>query len=134
MSLIVDASVALKWFAEEIGSDKADAVLASPEDLHAPDLLLAELGNALRKKVRSGVVKRQQALEALQNAPRYFVQLHPLPGLALRAAEIALELQHPIYDCFYLALAERERCAMVTADERLLRKAGTIKGIEVRQL
>lgn len=134
MSLIVDASVALKWFAEETGSGKAEAVLGGPDDLHAPDLLLAELGNALRKKVHSGAVNRDQALEALQTAPRYFAQLHALPGLALRAAEIAIELQHPIYDCFYLALAERERCAMVTADERLLRKAGMIRGIEVRQL
>jgi predicted nucleic acid-binding protein len=33
---------------------------------------------------------------------------------------IALDLDHPVYDCFYLALAEIEQNAMVTADQRLL--------------
>jgi len=134
MSLIVDASVAVKWFAEEPLSDKAEAVLAGPDVLIAPELVLAELGNALRKKAAQGILTREQAVNALREAPSFFVRLHPLPDLALRTTEIAFDLGHPVYDCFYLALAERERVPMVSADERLLSKRRALKGIELRKL
>jgi predicted nucleic acid-binding protein len=43
-----------------------------------------------------------------------------------RALAIAIELRHPVYDCFYLALAERNTSPLVTADERLIHRcAGT---------
>jgi len=32
----------------------------------------------------------------------------------------SLALDHPVYDCFYLALAEREQSVVVTADRRLI--------------
>jgi len=43
--LVVDASVAAKWLVTEPLSDKALDVLGSSEELYAPDLLLAEVGN-----------------------------------------------------------------------------------------
>jgi predicted nucleic acid-binding protein len=47
-------------------------------------------------------------------------------SLAGRALEIAAELRHPAYDCFYLALAQERRAQLVTADRRLIsRLAGT---------
>jgi len=51
-----------------------------------------------------------------------FDELVPLAGLSRRAAAIALALDHPVYDCFYLALAEARDAPMVTADRRLLRR------------
>ncbi len=134
MSLIVDASVAVKWFAEEPNSDKAERVLAGADDLIAPDLILAELGNALRKKAAQGIVTRDQALQAVREAPSFFARLYPLPDLSLRAAEIAFDLQHHIYDCFYLALAERERVPLVCADKDVIKKAKRLKGVEIRAL
>jgi predicted nucleic acid-binding protein len=47
---------------------------------------------------------------------------------------LAIRLKHPIYDCFYLALAERKRCALVTADARLIAAAKGIRNVEVRAL
>ena len=41
--------------------------------------------------------------------------------LADRALAIALDLRHPVYDCFYLALAEARGSRSVTADDCLLR-------------
>ncbi len=39
---------------------------------------------------------------------------------------MAVDLRHPVYDCFYLALAEAEEAPLVTADRRLLtRLTGT---------
>jgi predicted nucleic acid-binding protein len=48
---------------------------------------------------------------------------------------IAIELRHPAYDCFYLALAEQRDCQMITADERLLaRCAGSLFAKRIRPL
>ena len=38
------------------------------------------------------------------------------------ALAIAIELRHPVYQCFYLALAERNTSPLVTADEQLIRR------------
>src|SRR5262245_9479498 len=120
MSLIVDASVAVKWLSEEPDSQKAEAVLAGPDTLLAPELILVEIANALRKKQSQNALTKRQALDAIAHAPHFFERLVPLQDLLTRAAEIALSVQHPVYDCFYLALAERERADLVTADARLV--------------
>jgi predicted nucleic acid-binding protein len=127
MSLIVDASVGVKWFAEEIGSERAESLLASAEPLWAPDLLLLEIGNALRKKVRAHKLSRAQATRAMEIAPEYFDRLWPIQELTAPASRLALELDHPIYDCVYLALAARENAPLITADERLFGIAGRAK-------
>jgi predicted nucleic acid-binding protein len=51
--------------------------------------------------------------------------LVPVVELLPRAIELAFDLQHPIYDCVYLALAEREKAALITADRRLIATAGS---------
>ena len=40
--------------------------------------------------------------------------------LLLRAADISSTARVGVYDCLYVALAEREGCELVTADSRLL--------------
>ncbi|MGH6913872.1 MAG: type II toxin-antitoxin system VapC family toxin, partial [Geminicoccales bacterium] len=58
--------------------------------------------------------------------PKLFAELWPTVWLAGRAFEIAAELRHPVYDCFYLALAESQDAPLITADRRLLaRLAGS---------
>ena len=132
MSLIVDSSVAVKWVADEPGSDRARALYLADE-CWAPTLIVAEVGNALWKKQRMKLVTLAQATAALRALPDR-LRLFDGIDLAPRAVAIAIELEHPIYDCFYLALAERERVPLVSADARLLAKAKKLKGIEVRAL
>ena len=132
MSLIVNSSIAVKWVADEPGSDRARALYLSDE-CWAPSLIMAEVGNALWKKQRMKLVGIEQATAALRALPDR-IRLFETNDLAPRAFAIATDLDHPIYDCFYLALAEREQMTMVSADERLLRKIGRLKGIEARPL
>ena len=132
MSLIVDASIAVKWVSEERDSDQARAVYLS-DDCSAPSLIMAEVGNALWKKQRMKIVTSGQAIAALRALPEH-IRLIEIAELAPRAAAIAAALDHPIYDCFYLALAEREHAPLVTADKRLLETASRMKEIEVRAL
>lgn len=119
MSWVVDASVAVKWVVPEGLSDNADRILASEEELLAPDLLLVEAANALWKKVRRHELSPGEADRALGVILSSGLVIRPTRPLLTRALVMAVRLQHPVYDCVYLALAERERAALVTADERL---------------
>jgi len=74
------------------------------------------------------------AILALAQLSGLFDELVQLRPLAVPALTIAHDLDHPIYDCFYLALAERERAPLISADKRLLAAAKRAKGIEVRAL
>ena len=38
----------------------------------------------------------------------------------MEALALACHLNHPVYDCLYLALARREAAAVLTADKRLM--------------
>ena len=37
-----------------------------------------------------------------------------------RAIEISVQVRHGVYDCLYVALAEREACNLLTADTKVL--------------
>jgi len=131
--LVVDASVAVLWTLEQRGSDRA-AALAGEGGLIAPSLIVAEIGNAVWKAVQRGDLPREHAATAVEIALGPLHELKPAEELRGRALDLAIEVKHPIYDCFYLALAERERCALVSADGALIAKAKKVKGIEARLL
>jgi predicted nucleic acid-binding protein len=134
LTLVVDASVAAKWVLPEAGSDRAAELRLTGEPIIAPDLAFAELGNAIWKRAIQGEISAAMALEALTTATGVFTSFIPISELAARATEIAIELKHPIYDCFYLALAERERAPLISADKRLIAIGKRAKGVEVRPL
>lgn len=123
MTRIVDTSVAVKWAVAEEGSDRA--LLLYGGDVVAPDLLRPELANALVKKVRRGEIGALQA-EAAYAEIEATLTFIPTPGLWRRALAVALALDHPAYDCGYLALAEATGMKVVTADRRfVMRCSGT---------
>lgn len=118
---VVDASVAVKWVVPENGSDRAR--LLAQAKLEAPDLLSVECANILWKKVRLGHLTRREAADCLRlllGMPVALVGSRELLDSALR---LSLELDHPVYDCLYLALALQRRFPLVTADEKLAKAA-----------
>jgi predicted nucleic acid-binding protein len=119
-SLVVDVSVVVKWFAPEPGSAQASALRASHQ-LLAPDLLVAEFGNVLWKKVRMGLMTAGEARTAAADFVRAGpVSLHPTTPLLAPALDIATHYQRTVYDSLYLALALAAGCQLVTADQRLV--------------
>ncbi len=124
MTLVVDASVAVKWFVEEDGTAAAEALVTAGGQLIAPDFLVTEVGNALWRKVLNGEVTRDDAITAIDTLRQSVTVMVPISELTRRALEIAIELRHPIYDCLYLALAELRATTLVTSDRRLLRVVG----------
>jgi len=123
VSLVVDASVALKWFlSEEPDADRALAVVRDGVPLIAPDLVIAEVCNAAWRSARLGRISHAQMDEIASSLPRFFDGLVSAATLAPRAVAIASELDRPVYDCLYVALAEAEQAALVTADAQLVGK------------
>jgi predicted nucleic acid-binding protein len=131
--LVVDASVAVLWALEQPDSDRA-AALSGQSELIAPSVIVVEIGNAVWKAVRRGDLPPEHAVTAVEIALEPLHDVKAADELRGRALELAIDLNHPIYDCFYLALAKRERCPLVTADTALAAKAKKLKGIAVRKL
>ena len=119
--MIVDASVAFKWIFIEEGSDRAAAFLGR-DDVRAPTLLLAEVGNALWKKGLRGELGDRGAYAAQLGIVASLVTIVDDADVMPRALDMALALEHPIYDCIYLAVAERDDDRLVSADTRFLGK------------
>ena len=117
---VVDASVSAKWVLREQLSDNALTLLDPSNNLLAPDLLLAEVANVLWKKVRSGELTGEMALERYSALMGMGVTIIASAALSRRALEIAIETGRTAYDALYLALAEKHDCRVVTADERLV--------------
>jgi predicted nucleic acid-binding protein len=118
VNVVVDASVAIKWFVPEPLSNEAERLLGGGDALFAPDLLLIEFGNVVWKKVRLGELARgdgNAALTALRSGPVSLVDTTPLVE---RALHLAHEIDHPLYDCLYLATAEAIAATVATADRR----------------
>ncbi|MDZ5648123.1 type II toxin-antitoxin system VapC family toxin [Nitrospirillum sp. BR 11828] len=118
MSLtIVDASVALKWVWDEADSAAAAALLDG-RPLAAPTLWLTEAANALWKLTQRQALSSAEAEERLAFLIRAPVRLIDTPPLLPAALRIAHTLQHPLYDCLYLAAALHLSGQVVTADRR----------------
>ena len=116
MSFVIDASVALKWVLDEPGADAAAALRG--ETLIAPELWLVEAANALWRRARRGEMSEAQAKERLTWLCGAPVSAAPIGRDLLAAAGLASALDHPVYDCLYLALAIREDTHVITADHR----------------
>ncbi len=127
--IVVDASVAVKWFLPELNADSAAALFDSGDnELIAPDLLVVEVCSTL---VRGANMVKSNRVDALSNLQKFQSMLEAgdvnvlrsLPDQLQRAARLAIDLGHPLKDCIYLVLAMELDCELVTADARFAGKA-----------
>ncbi len=126
MTIIVDSSVVVKWFVDEDHS--AEALNLRSGSLAAPELLMVECVNVFWKKTRKSEMDEARVRPAIEALTLFGLDLWPAARLADRAFEIARTLDHAVYDCFYLALAERLAAPLVTADTRLINKLAAARG------
>jgi predicted nucleic acid-binding protein len=119
-ALVIDSSIAVKWVIEEEGTKEALALRG--QALAAPDLLIAECANILWKKVRCGELADREAEFAARLLARADIDLVAMRPYLEAAVRIAVALDHPAYDCVYIALAEAEGLPFVTADTSLPHK------------
>ena len=123
---VIDASVAIKWVITEEGTEAANRLRWSGTVFHAPDLLVAGRGDILWKKIQRHELTQAEAELAGGVLRLAKIEIHAMgPRLAL-ALQMAVALQHPVYDTTYLALSPGVGRALITADRRLVDKIAAI--------
>ena len=130
---VLDTSVAVKWFANEGGTEqaKADQLLEVLERgeciLKAPELLYFEVTNALMLSHR---FPKDKVMDSLGSLRKLKIEVQSLNWSTLvKAVEIASACKATIYDSYFLAMALEADCVLVTADEGFWRKARHLPGI-----
>ena len=122
MTVVVDANVALHWTIESPLSAHAERLLHGGVALIAPDFIIVEVTNAFYFTIRDRPDRVARALDGLEFLPRWFSELVPAVTLRHRAMACCMDLEHPAYDCYYLALAESRDAKLVSTDEHFIRK------------
>ncbi|HEY7365501.1 MAG TPA: type II toxin-antitoxin system VapC family toxin [Methylomirabilota bacterium] len=128
--VVVDASIAFLWFANEPDRFGAEQLLAAESPLLAPDVMAVEATNAWWKKLRRREMELADVEQAVTNLLALGIAWTPSPALLRPAIRLAAELGHPVYDCVYLTLAAAHSAPLATADDRLRRAAERI-GVRV---
>lgn len=118
MIIVVDASVAVKWFIAEENDQESLELLKSPFEIHAPDLLFLEVDNVLCKLIRRGLLSEDVGFEIHERIRDFPIQTHPFRSLQEGALQLAVRTKRSLYDCIYLYMAEALDCRMATADRK----------------
>jgi predicted nucleic acid-binding protein len=124
MKYVIDTSVEIKTYVQEQDSGKAvrlrNEYHQGVHQLIAPDIFPTEICNVLMILERSGKIRPGDGdlffRQFLSEVPPLYAAVPLLP----RALEIAKQFHQTVYDCLYVALAEREGYELVTADEKLV--------------
>jgi predicted nucleic acid-binding protein len=117
--IVVDASVAVAWFVPEAHAAFAIDLISVPRELVAPDILAAEVGNALVKAYRRGTIKAERVRPSLERLTLGLVAMEPSTPLMPAAADLACRLRCSIYEATYIEQARRLGALVVTNDARL---------------
>jgi predicted nucleic acid-binding protein len=126
MNYIVDHSVAFMWVVPEPLSPNADRLRDdfrnAIHNLHVPDLFTTEVANSLVVAERRGRILVGQSTVLFADVATTMPFIHAsYPDVLTRAHAIAASSVASVYDALYVALAEKEKCELVTADDRLVR-------------
>ena len=122
--VVIEASVAVKWFVVEPYSNEARRVLdtyqSGKASFHAPDLLPSEFANTIWKKQLFQGLAEADAKDIFAAFRRLQIALVPAMSLLDDAYKLAITHRRSVYDALALALSLREKCPLVTADERFV--------------
>jgi predicted nucleic acid-binding protein len=132
---VFDASVLVKLFLTETGSDLAESLVAENRIIHCPDIVRIEVASAITRAFRRGDLQIDESVRKLAQWRQFLnlgnVRIIPHEELLEAAETLSLELRHPIADCLYLALAQERKTPFYTADEPLTMAAsGRVDGVK----
>ncbi len=125
--IVVDASVAVKWYNLEQHTERALRLRRDygtrKVDLLAPYLVNYEVANSLRYNPDFGLDDLRSALDDLLSMQMDLVLLDE--ALVRMASELSFKHGVTFYDAVYLALAETADILLYTADDKLIEKVGS---------
>ena len=90
-------------------------------DFLAPDFFPVEVAHSLTRAERRGRITPAEGAQAYFDVVQTLPRLLPSFPVLSRAYAISSLSKVGVYDCVYVALAEREGCPFITADDRLIR-------------
>jgi len=117
--LVLDASVVVKWFVDEVHAQEARLLLEASTGYAAPDLIFAEVASTIWKKVKRNSLTHEAAREIVTDLTLIDIDTVPCSDLTREAYALATATDRSVYDAMYLALAIRLNTRLVTADQRL---------------
>ncbi|MEK7277911.1 MAG: type II toxin-antitoxin system VapC family toxin [Chloroflexota bacterium] len=129
--VVVDASVALKWFLrDEEVVPQADALLddllASRLSLLVPTIFDYEIANALKVAAVRGRLPESDARTALDKFRLYLIERADFIPIQSSTFQLALKHQRSVYDSAYITLAQSLGLWFFTGDKRLFNAVGNI--------
>ena len=117
--LVVDASIAFKWYVEEPWSDAARRLLSGGR-LIVPRLFFLETSNILRRRCERREMSADDARATADSMAELPLEVWPDHRLVRPALDLALDFRISVYDAVYVVLAVRLQGRVVTADRRLV--------------
>ena len=125
---VLDSSIAIKWFVDESDSKEAVELLKRLNEkkvtIIVPDLILYEIANSLRWNPK---FNQEDIEEALRDIAGFGLQINaPTFELLKSAISLAYATGCTVYDAVFLALAKKNECVLVTADQKLARVKGVL--------
>jgi len=128
-AVVVDAAVALKWVVTEPGSEQAGALLTAMAEgalsLVAPEHLVGEISNGLRKRVAQHALSADDALSALDAVASLDLEFIGGAERWCRSLSAALKWGVTTCDALYMLLAIDLHAELITADRRLVDAAAS---------
>jgi len=119
---VVDASVLVAALVDDGEDGRWSEISIGRDALVAPELLLVESSNILRRLERAGIISNIEANAAHSDLLRLDVELFPFAPFAERVWALRGNLTG--YDAWYVAVAERFECPLLTLDRKLSRATG----------
>ncbi len=120
--IVIDASAALRWFIPASATASTYPLPDTDQPLVAPDLFLAEVRNTALVHMRKKELAREQAVAMVSTIDKLMAGYFPMADITEMAWSMALEFDHSVYDCYYIALARQLDTVLVSADQRMIRK------------
>ena len=122
MTVVTDASVLVAALVDAGREGQWAESAVAEGDLAAPELVLVETTNILRRLEQAGEITRLEATSAHRDLLRLDLALFPFAPFAERVWALRNNLSS--YDAWYVALAEALGCPLLTLDARLSRASG----------
>lgn len=122
--IVLDASIALKWFLKEAGTQKAFEIQKQIDKrslkAFVPQIFFFEIANVIKTKSKSTSSDVKKALKIIFNLP--FFTKKTDHRFLLKSNHYAQKYNLSIYDASYLALAKIQKIDFITADQKLVKK------------
>lgn len=133
---VIDANIAVRFFVNIEHSEFIETLFYKKRPF-APDLIISETSSALRKYVLSGDMSVEAAMVSINMLPNMIDQ-SPTGSMGADAIKLSIDLNHPVYDCYYAVCAKMMSLPFLTADKKFVRKIESsnfkVEIIELSQL